>query len=118
MNNSTTGIIMLKPMMEKIIMAACNYFSIDESELINSQSWNVVYYKKLCMYLIKEHVIISNYKIANRLGLKNHSTVSKHIDDIGAQKNIYAPIKNDLQKIMEITNNLDVQFTTYGMVSK
>jgi len=115
MNNSTSNVIVLKPMMEKIIMAACTYFNIDESELLNSQAWNVVYYKKLCMYLIKEHVIISNFKIARRLGLKTHSTVAKHIDDIEAQKNIYSHFMNDLQKIMQIANNLDVQFTTYGM---
>lgn len=118
MNNSTPTPIVLKPMMEKIIIAACKYFGYSEEELLSGKSLDVVHARKICFYLVKQNVFISNLKIAKRFNLKGDSTVTRHIDDIEAQKNIYARIMHDLQTVLTIANNLDIQFTTHGMDTK
>lgn len=110
---------MLKPMMEKIIMAACQHFGCTEEELMEkSKAADVFYRRSICFYLISQNVVISPARIAKRFGFEAHSTVSRPISSIEVQKNIYAHIKQDLNKVMEIANNLDVQFTTYGMDNK
>jgi chromosomal replication initiation ATPase DnaA len=100
--------VISKPMTERIIRAACAYFDISEEQLTErSNETTIVYRRNLVMYLIKDNVVnISQARIGHRLGLIGHSTVSRAIDTIAAQKNIYAQTKHDLNSILEIANNL------------
>jgi chromosomal replication initiation ATPase DnaA len=99
--------VISKPMIERIIRAACAYFDITEDELKQkSQCDDVVYRRKLCYYLIRQEVIISNARIAQRFGYKDADWVSKSIEEIEARKGIFPQISRDLTAILQIANNL------------
>lgn len=94
-------------MLEKIIAAACVYFDITEEELLASSTvTDKVYRRSLCFYLIKQDVLISNERIAQRFGMSAGSTVSRQADKIEAHKKIYAQVKHDLAAILRIVDTL------------
>lgn len=95
-----------KPMLERLITATCMYYGITEKELIEGSSTDITSKKHLCWYLIKENVVISNYRIAQRFQICNHSTVTRSIEKIMAHKNIYAPTLHDINEITKLANTL------------
>lgn len=96
-----------KPMLERIINATCLYFGIDEIELNKTNcSHDILYQRNVCLYLIKENVVISNQRIANRLKLDSATTVSRGVEKIQAHRNIYAQTLHDTKEIMKIVNTL------------
>lgn len=94
-------------MIERIIRAACAYWDIAEADLMQkSQCDDVVYRRKICYYLIKQEVIISNARIAQRFGFNNQEWVRVQIDDIASRKTNFQQISRDLNSILQIANNL------------
>jgi chromosomal replication initiation ATPase DnaA len=104
--NVTPQTLVSKPMLEKIIAATCTFYSIDEDELITGTCADQVIKKHIAWYLIKEHVVISNERIAQRFKISARQTVARAIENIQAQKNIYAPILHQMTGIMKIANTL------------
>jgi chromosomal replication initiation ATPase DnaA len=117
--NATSGnIVFLKPMMEKIIIAACKHFGCTEDDLLEKSTVSdIVYRRSVCYYLITHNVIISPARIGKRFD-RGRTTVIRQVDDIDLRQKIYAHIRHDLAAIMNIANNLDIQFTTHGMDAK
>lgn len=118
MNNNQVNPVILKPMMEKIIIAACRHFACTEEDLMQRcNAEDVVYRRSVCYYLISKNVIISPSRIGKRFE-RGRTTVVRQVDDIELRQKIYAHIRHDLTAIMSIANNLELQFITHGMGAK
>lgn len=102
----TANTLITKPLLERIIKAACLYWDITEDELINGKANDQKYCKHVCWYLIKENVNISDHRIGQRFNNEKHSTVLRAIDKIRTQKKIYAQTLHDIRKVMDIANTL------------
>jgi hypothetical protein len=100
--------VISKPMMERIIDGTCLYFGISEQALMQKTTVkDVVYYRKVCWCLIRENCCISYGRIAQRFGFYDHATVLRHVEDMQAQRKIYAQTRHDLEKVLTISNNID-----------
>lgn len=98
-----------KPMLERIIAAACQYFNCAEEELFNkSTKADIAYRKKICWYVVKENVLISYGSLAQRSGLsyKSHGWIMEGIEEMRSQKHIYRQIADDIANIQKIADNL------------
>src|SRR5436190_19316077 len=96
--------VISKPIIERIIRAACAYFDCTEEQLLQRSSEALIAYRrKLCFYLVKnEAVSISNARIAKRFNLKDPWHISCCIEEIETQKTIYPQTSRDLKAILEI----------------
>lgn len=104
-------------MLERIILATCQYFGIDEAALSKTNcDHDTIYRRNICLYLIKENVYTKNIRIAQRLKLDSGSTVYRGVEKIRDARAIamnlkgrnteYAQTLHDLEGVMQIANNL------------
>lgn len=101
--------VISKPMVEAIIAAACQYFNCSEDDLMKKSSEaDIVYRRKICFYLIKQNVIMTYSRIANRFGLKDGWNVSRVIDEIDSTKGIYPQITRDIESVRKLANILAI----------
>lgn len=99
--------VISKPMIEAIIAAACQYYSCTEDELkMKSQIEDIVYRRKICYFLIAENVIISKSRIAQRFGFTDPRWISRSIEEIEAQRDIFPQISRDIANILQLANKL------------
>lgn len=99
--------VISRPMIERIIRAACAYWDITEEELLKRTTEHyVAYRRKVCFFLIKKHNPMSYGRIAARFTLKDPGYISRSVEEIEATKNIYTQTSHDLNAILQIANNL------------
>lgn len=108
MSNPSSAVpVISKPLMERIIRAACAYWEITEEQLLEKSTETfIAYRRKICFYLIKTHVMLSYARIAVRFGLKDPWNISCAVDEIDSTKNIYPQTTRDIEAVLQIANNL------------
>lgn len=88
---------------EEIIEITSNILNIKPSEILDKRTHNVIFAKKIIIYLSRKLTTNSTPELAKTLGMKDHSSISK------AMKKILKDIEIDLNlkiKIDEIENKI------------
>lgn len=114
--------VISKPMVERIIEGTCLYFGITEETLrLKNTAQDIVYYRKICWCIIREQTSMSYGRIAVRFGFSDHKYVMRVVDEMQSRRNIYPPIRHDLEKVSIISNNIEAVVNRnqqYGLDSK
>lgn len=102
---STPPIPIAKPrtLPEKIMDAACTYYSISREQL---QTREFTEHRKIVCYMLREQAMMKFSAIACLYGYAGHSTAVTFVEEIRATKNIYIHIKNDIDNINKIVSSL------------
>lgn len=88
---------------EAIISATCKYYSIDRDELLQkSQKMEVVYHRRICMYLIRKESGLALSSIGERFHMSGEN-VRICVDTIECQKDVYKWVTNDLINIIKLS---------------
>lgn len=88
---------------EKIIAAACQYYSCTEDQL---KTRKYIEQKKILIYLLRENAMARYAFILDRFDLKDLSWCRAMVADIVCVKNIYPYISHDIKNILQIVDNL------------
>lgn len=88
---------------EAIINATCNYFSIERKELFQkSQKMEVVYHRRVCMYLLRQETGLALNSIGERFHMTGEN-VRICVDIIESQKDVYKWVSNDINNIKKLS---------------
>lgn len=93
----------LNQIQESVILAACVHFDISEQQLLSGTTYDFVYARQLCFFLIKQNTILNPKFIGHRFNL-GRFTVAYGIEKIDATKNIYTQTLSDLKKIGQLAS--------------
>ncbi len=88
-----------------IINCACEYFSIDKSN-ITMPGKLYTNIRRLCFFIISKNTELSHGQIAEMFN-KDRSQATRGLDIIDAHKNIYTPTLHQLKDIIKMCNNFE-----------
>jgi chromosomal replication initiation ATPase DnaA len=95
------------PVQERIIQCICNQYSITEDQLKNGTTFYFVYLRWIVFYLSKNHTILSDKQIGNRLK-KQRNAVRNGIETIEVRLKIkYGQTVNEVKTIRELAGISD-----------
>lgn len=101
-------LVVSKPLVERIIEATCLYFGCTEDELKKkNSSQDLVYNRKIAYTLIRENCQLSYARIAARFGFTGHAHVMQYVEETQFRKTKIRQTLNDLDKVLQIANNID-----------
>jgi chromosomal replication initiation ATPase DnaA len=88
---------------QKIIDATCTYYGCTFAELKSFTKRNE---RKIAIYLLRKEAMLQMWKIGRTFGYGDHSGPSRLVEEIDSTKDIYAPIRHDIDNIMTIVRTL------------
>lgn len=98
--------VFINQIQENIIKAACQHFEITEELLISGTSFNIAYMRWCVFYLVKQHTLLNEKFIANRLK-KLRNAFRNGVETIEIRKKIYGQTVDDLRKIEKLAGLSD-----------
>lgn len=88
------------PLQERIIPAACSYFNITSTQLLQKdRETESVYRRKICAFLFKENTELTFEGIRKKLNYKERTSIHKHVEQIRIRKNVSTQIRHDIRNI-------------------
>jgi len=98
-----------KELMETVINAACNYFEIDESIMLNNSSTDIANIRYIVCYIIMKNTELKDYIIAKRVN-KARSTINTGVEKIDIHKDIYRQTLDNINGVISVANNFEKKY--------
>jgi|SRR5579871_1933134 len=99
-----------RELIEAVKKAACEYYEISETDLIESGAYEIANLRYLCFWLIMENTKLKDYVIADIFN-KKRSTVIYGVGLIEIHKEIYRQTLDKLKAIAELANNFEKKYS-------
>lgn len=100
---------MYRPIEDRIIEAACNYWNVERSYFENKNVDGILSYRKsIVYYLLKEHTGYSLKLIARMFGFQSHQPVKRLIEILDSSKDVYPEQRRDLANVFDMAEKMNV----------